>query len=168
MISFRKNLVWIIVLSIAVFSTLTACGKTESSVNQTTENQKSTGTFKVFLVNDYFNAFKKAGLPIGKSTIFTAESDPNKLLGRPNQYVGKVNWEDTRIKQEGDDFEGGSIETFSNEQDLNSRKQYVEAISKSGGMFAQYNYAHKNALLRLSKELTPTQVEEYKKVFDKL
>lgn len=39
---------------------------------------------------DVLNAFKEAKLPIEDDIIFTGETDPNKLLGRPHQSTGKA------------------------------------------------------------------------------
>src|SRR5947199_8233085 len=40
---------------------------------------------------------KSHGLPVGVSFTYTAANDLNHLLGRPGQYIGKVNFKDTRI-----------------------------------------------------------------------
>ena len=96
--------------------------------------------------------------------MYTADNDPNKLLGRPHQYVSKANWHDTRIDSANFDVNGGgSIETFSNTADLNSRVRYVSAITQGAAIFAEYEYSSASGLffLRLSHLLTPTQAMDY-------
>ncbi|MDQ3373545.1 MAG: hypothetical protein M3521_06625 [Acidobacteriota bacterium] len=108
-------------------------------------------------------------MPVEKEIIYSAETDPNKLLGRPNQYNEKINWVDKRIKQTSpDNVQGGTIEIFDDIETLEKRKKYIEEIGKSAPMFTQYQYSHKNVLIRLDKELTPPQAAEYEKILKSL
>ncbi|WP_145964113.1 hypothetical protein [Chromobacterium phragmitis] len=109
------------------------------------------------------SALKKAGIPIAKEVVYTAETDSNKLLGRPNQYVAKANWADGRLSQPQEDMAGGTVEIFKSEDDLKARKEYVERIGKTMPMMAQYQYHNGLVLIRLDKALTPTQAAEYEK-----
>jgi hypothetical protein len=106
-------------------------------------------------------ALQSSGLPVGRIDIATAESDQNHLLGRPNQYVGKMNWHDLRLSDEGD--MSSTVEAFTTAADLDARFRYTDALSKSGGAFAQYIYRNdsKRLLLRLPHDLTPAQAAEY-------
>jgi hypothetical protein len=117
---------------------------------------------------DVLNALKAAKLPIEKEIVYMEENDPNKLLGRPNQYVGKANWNDARVEPLTPDDRSMTVEVFASAEDLENRRKYVEAIGKSMSPLAQYQYAHKNALLRLSHKLTPQQAAEYEKVLKSL
>ena len=114
--------------------------------------------------------FQEAGLPVTEFVIFTAENDPNGLLGRPNQYVSKVSFVDLRIGSEIEDpedigvSEGGSIEVFANEADAKARYDYVTSVTKMMPMLAEYGYQVGNVYLRLSKELTPEQAKEYESI----
>lgn len=109
-------------------------------------------------------ALKQAGLPIGEVVVLTAETDPNDLLGRPGQYIAKGYWVDTRLPtQETLDMDaGGTIEIFGNEEDLATRKAYIEILAKSS-LFVQYIYAEGLVLLRLPNAFTPKQATEYEK-----
>lgn len=118
---------------------------------------------KTLTAQGVVDAFKAAGLPIGEVTVYTAESDPNHLLGRPNQYTAKVSWKDTRA---GDD--GGTVEVFANDADRKARQDYVAAVTKTASVFAEYAYANGPALLRIAGRLTPDQAAEYQKIFEKL
>ncbi|WP_337881750.1 hypothetical protein [Chromobacterium haemolyticum] len=114
------------------------------------------------------SAFKKAGLPVEKQEVYTAETDSNKLLGRPNQYVAKANWADRRLEQSGESMKGGTVEIFKSEDDLRARKEYVERIGKAMPMMAQYQYQNGLVLIRLDKALTPDQAAEYQKVLGEI
>jgi hypothetical protein len=115
------------------------------------------------------NSFKEKQLPMDNIIVYTQETDVNKLLGKPNQYISKVNFADTRISQVSkDDPAGGSIETFSTTDDLNTRKGYLEGIFKTIPLLNEYLYVNGKYLLRLSKELSEDQANKYKEAFMKL
>ena len=63
-----------------------------------------------------------AGLTIGKVIVYTEETDPNDLLGRPGQYTSKAAFTDTRVDESDlvatpkwDVARGGSVEVFETE-----------------------------------------------------
>jgi hypothetical protein len=116
------------------------------------------------------DALKEKGLPIDNIIVYTAETDTNSLLGRPNQYTSKVNFADTRVKQyDSSDPKGGTVEVFNNESDAKSRYDYVNAIVQKGGsMFAQYLYLTGNVLLRIDGSLTPERAAEYQNAFNEI
>ena len=103
--------------------------------------------------------FKSAGIPIGKVVTYTAADDPNKLLGRPGQYVAKAAWIDKRITSDGTD--GGTVEIFSSKSELDSRLAYVKAIEGSSPLFLQYIYTDGLAMVRLDSDLTPAAAKKY-------
>jgi hypothetical protein len=95
--------------------------------------------------------------------VVTAENDENKLLGRPNQYTEKINWNDNRLK---DSMTNCSIELFSNATDAISRKTYLEGVIKAMPTFVQYISIKDNVIVRIEGALTPTQSDEYIKIFN--
>ncbi len=115
-------------------------------------------------------AFKNAGLPIINEAVYTEESDPNSLLGRPGQYVGKVNFLDRRIEKKARDKKGCTVEVFRSAEEMEPRKTYLEAVvgSASGSPGKQYIYAHKNALVRLEYALLPKDAAGYESVLRSL
>lgn len=141
----------IFVLLLAVSTMMGACG----SVKHTT-------------AEELVNGLKDAKLSVDKVIVFTEETDRNNLLGKPEQYISKVNFADSNLKQEGTDPNGGSIETFNTKKDLNTRKDYLESVYKTNPMFKEYIFVNGTYLLRLSKDLTGTQMDMYKKAFMKL
>jgi DNA-binding MarR family transcriptional regulator len=157
----------ILVLAIAM-SFSVGCTKSEQKV-QSSSNKTEAPKPKSLNSKEIVAKFKESGIPIGKIIEYTAETDSNKLLGRPNQYVEKVNWADSRIEQiSADDVTGGTIEIFANELDCKKRKEYIEQVTSGNAMFAQYIFQKKNVLLRLEYDLTPEQADQYKSVFNKV
>lgn len=132
------------------------------------KNSQSTSTKvpKPLTAKEISSKLKDAKLPIGNIIVYTEATDTNKLLGRPNQYISKVNFADTRYEQpDADNPVGGSIETFNNTTDLKARKTYIENIIKSSPMFTEYMVVNGKYLLRLNRDLTTDQVNKYKEVF---
>lgn len=98
----------------------------------------------------------------------TAANDSNHLLGRPHQYTSAIKFKDRRVQ--GDDIVasdrydvawGGGIEVFSNNDDAKARAKYIQAVTKSMPMWAEYDYVHGPVLIRVSHYLTPEQAKEY-------
>ena len=108
-------------------------------------------------------ALKSEGLPIGTYRIYTAASDPNKLLGRPGQYVGKLNFHDKRLPKSSsyDTGSGGSIEVFRTRAEATRRLKYLAAVTQSIPLFAEYQYLEGLVLLRVAGDLTPSQAKRY-------
>ncbi|MEV6027562.1 hypothetical protein [Streptomyces sp. NPDC052036] len=105
----------------------------------------------------------------------TADNDPNHLLGRPNQYTSKITFDETRISasdvsgtDKGDVDRGGSIEVFGNPADAQARAKYIQSVTKSMPMLAEYDYVHGTVLVRVSHYLTPKQAADYKNATNNL
>ena len=117
---------------------------------------------------------------VGALYVFDEEDDPNKQLGRPNQYVSKISWADERIdphdfseenEEEINDldpteYKGGTIEGFKNVADLNRRYTYIKNITLNAPMLNQYMYKKGLFLMRLDKDFTPSQAKKYEKEFN--
>jgi hypothetical protein len=109
-------------------------------------------------------ALQAAGLPVGDYIVYDAATDPNELLGRPGQYIGKVNFVDTSIGEVTPDFslsEGGSIEVFETEQAAQIRHDYILTVTQSSPLLAEYDFLEGTVLLRLSKSFTPDEAAVY-------
>ena len=119
--------------------------------------------------NEYVEKLKESDLPIGDVIVYTAENDVNKLLGRPNQYISKVNFADTTLEQyDVENPAGGSVEVFESGKDVEARKAYIDSIAEASPMFAEYSYISGTALLRLNKSLTPDQAKLYSDAFGEI
>lgn len=103
------------------------------------------------------------------SVVFTASSDPNHLLGRPNGYKSKAAWVDGRVNRDdatrsdpGSVDLGGSVEVFSSGGDAKDRRGYIQSLQKGSALFgSEYDYIRGGALVRVSGLLTPDQAKEY-------
>lgn len=125
---------------------------------------------KSLTAEEIVTELQAAGLPIDNIIVYTEESDENNLLGRPNQYISKVNFADTTVEQRSDLSSpvGGSIETFNNAEDLKSRKEYCEMVTKSMSFLAQYHYSNGNYYLRIDGAVTPENAKKYEEAFMKI
>ncbi len=105
---------------------------------------------------------KTSGIPIDNIIVYTEETDENKLLGRPGNYISKTNFADTRLEQlDKNNPSGGTIEVFKNEQDALKRKEYIETVTTGVAFAQQYLILHNNVLLRIENELSTDQAKEY-------
>ena len=140
---------------------LTGCGSGQSSTNG--DKQQISEFEQKFTTDSLIKVFKDAALPVGPVTTYDASTDPNELLGRPGQYVGKAKWVETRIKQssiQGSDPKGGDVEIFDSQKSMDQRWQYLGGFSDSS-LLGFYMYHSGNAIVRLEHDLTPDQAAEY-------
>lgn len=149
----------VVVFAVAAAAVVGGCGGSGSSSSGATK-PKTTAIAVL-------RSLKSGGLPIGGYINYTAANDGNHLLGRPGQYVSKVNFRDKRLEAwpDFDSNGGGTIETFASEDDAKKRYDYVHTISSSSSLFAEYEYRDGTVLLRLSHYLTPNQAAEYERAF---
>lgn len=113
-------------------------------------------------------ALKAAGLPVTLTVDYDENTDENKLLGRPNGYLDKVAFADSRINKADvldDDLGsvelGGSVEVFENHERAQARADYITSVTKDTPALVEYDYVKGPVLLRLSQQLTPTQAKAY-------
>ena len=142
--------------ALAIVSMVAACGGETPQQNGKAPQQEIVAAPTIDAV---LKAFKEKALPIEAVEIYTAETDPNKLLGRPNQYTGKANFVDSRHKDAGD---SNAIEVFETAEAAKSRHDYVEQVTKDIPMLVQYLILSDRVLVRLDKALTPTEVDAYR------
>ena len=103
------------------------------------------------------------------TVVFTAENDPNKLLGRPNGYTSKASFTDIRIKandvkddRTGSVDQGGSVEVYADGVGAAARKKFIDDTMKATPILGtEYSYVDGPVLLRVSQALTPDQAGEY-------
>ncbi|WP_156934829.1 thermonuclease family protein [Pseudonocardia spinosispora] len=99
--------------------------------------------------------------------VYTAESDPNKLLGRPGGYLSKTAFTDSRAETSSSGAlpdaitNGGSVEVFADEEGATTRRDYLQGIGKRAPILGEYDYQNGAVLLRVSRNLTPQQAAEY-------
>lgn len=97
--------------------------------------------------------------------VFTAETDPDHLLGRAGGYLSKAAFLDSRIDpatttgSDGGIQRGGLVEVFAHDQDAAQRMEYLKELGPPYG--EEYNYVSGPVLLRVANALTPWQASEY-------
>lgn len=114
--------------------------------------------------------FKTAKLPVGTTLTYTAANDPDHLLGRPNGYLSKTAWTDTRIgpnqvadSSSGSVDLGGSVEVYATASAAQAREDYIQSILKNApALGTEYDFVVGDALVRVSSALTPAQAQAYK------
>ena len=145
-------------IAVALLIVLSACGDNAKPTGQT--EQKSVESLNAF---ETVEALKTARLPIADVTTLTAESDENKLLGRPGQYVSKAVFFDSRYPKGSGEFEEpeNTVETFASDADAKSRRDYVAKVTEGMPMLMQYQILRGRTLVRLNKALSPDQAKEY-------
>jgi hypothetical protein len=109
--------------------------------------------------------FRQAGLPVQGWTLFTAETDDERLLGKRGQYTSKVSFNDGRLTSGGGTeasnlASGGVVEVFATAADAARRAAKVKG---KGTVHRKGRY-----LLRLSSRLSAGQVRGYKAAMAKL
>lgn len=176
----KKKIIAIAMLAtvaLSSFAALAGCSgkQEETNVDKTSsvveENNivvnSSVPEQKQLTANDIVSQMKDNGANIGKIIVYDEETDVNNLLGRPNQYTSKVNFEDTTCEQYDVDNDpiGGTVEVFNTPEDAKSRYDYCSAFTQSSPMFAQYMYLYDTFLLRIDNAVTPSNAEKYEKAF---
>lgn len=82
---------------------------------------------KLFEMNaeEIYESFVKANISCFDKIVYDEETDTNHLLGRPEQYVSKVNFNDVHYVEE---EQPCTIEVFTSETEALARKEYVEKL----------------------------------------
>jgi hypothetical protein len=102
------------------------------------------------------------------TTVYSASTDPDHLLGKANGYLSKVAFADSRVQPA--DVEGakpdaiargGSIETFATSAQAHARAKSIEAGAQGSASAGEYHYFVRDSLVRVSQVLTPSQAEDY-------
>ena len=106
----------------------------------------SLGQAKTSTAVKVLKCLQAGGLPVAQYEVYNASTDLNKRLGRPHQYVAKLNFHDRRLPFDSDyDTDaGGSIEVFTNMADAKARGKYIGAFS---AMFPEYRYISRHAIM---------------------
>jgi hypothetical protein len=101
---------------------------------------------------------KADGLGMSELKRFTADDDPNKLLGRPGQYVEKLSW-----KVAGDT---GTIEFYTDLEAAKSRADFVREAGKKSPLLLQWVYLNEKrlAVLRLPHKVSPDDAKKWEAI----
>lgn len=167
----------LIMLFLSLLLGMTGCKKKNEVQTQNVETSaEATPTEeekKPLTSEELANKIKEKNTNVGAIIVYDENTDPNKILGRPNEYISKVSFQDKRVNQYGETKfstenapRGGIIETFASETDTQRRKKYLETLTANIGALSQYMYVKGTYILRLTTDLTPTQAKEYEEMFN--
>ncbi|MFT4086555.1 MAG: hypothetical protein QM658_05275 [Gordonia sp. (in: high G+C Gram-positive bacteria)] len=99
----------------------------------------------------------------------TSESDPNRILGKPNGYVAVTVLVDSRVHCSGSELGvdcGAVVEQWPDHRSAKERAEYVtSALQGMPGIEPEHQVVKGDLLLRVSGELKPSAVHEYEKAF---
>jgi hypothetical protein len=104
----------------------------------------------------FVDAFAGDGMPVGDTRVFTSETDPNQLLGRPGQYFAKATWSDECVspRSAGEApvsvSSGGSIELFRSSDDRELRQEYLYGFIELV-MIDEYSFGRGNLIARFTR-----------------
>jgi hypothetical protein len=101
--------------------------------------------------------------------VYTADTDPNHLLGRPNGYTSEATFSDSRISpadtagvRAGSVQRGGSVEVFTDPSAATVRQQRLGQLERDAPLSSrEYTFTDGPVLLRVSGRLSPAQAAEY-------
>ncbi|AIS61328.1 MULTISPECIES: hypothetical protein [Listeria] len=179
------------ILLLGLVLLLGACGtdSADKEPKETKETKKTTESKKQEVTAEStMDSFVKAEIAMYKNVVFTEDTDPNELLGRPNSYIAKIDFNDktaidriatknindlgldesdkgAQIEQLINERTGGTIEEFKTEEDLQKRLEYLQDLPVKTDVDNEYRFSNSKVLLRIDSKLTPNEAEKYKKVF---
>jgi uncharacterized protein YceK len=155
----------LIALAIGAIALVAGCGTstTAKAVSQATAVTTTTHKQAAMTSATLVAALKAAGLPVSQITTYDENTDPNSLLGRPNEYIQKTSFADTQVASPSTD--NGTIEVFSTAADAQARKAYVDGISKAASFVGYYSYQSGVYLLRVSYDVPPSRAKQYETAF---
>lgn len=165
----KKKLLIVLIMSMII---LTGCNNESNNKEEntiTTENMKMTEESKPEISADgLLQAFKDSGMSVIDEIVYTSETDPNEKLGRPGEYIAKINFNDSNFFEEGEEPEL-SIEVFENEEDMIKRRDYIQEITDTNDMNAFKYYIYNNGmfLFRIPYSVTPEVAAEYEDIFNR-
>jgi hypothetical protein len=173
----RPHIHTITALTAATLLTLTACGSSSDTASATSPTTGSTApatsapAAQALDAKTVVQALADAVGDAKPATVYTAATDPNKLLGRPGGYTSKADFTDDRAKPDLDDEvqNGGSVEVYDDPADAEERGKFIaDTLDKMKIFGTEYHYLKGGILLRVSGELTPEQAAEYETALNKL
>lgn len=117
-------------------------------------------------------ALQDSGLPVGEVRTYTAENDPDNLLGRPGGYLAKAAFRDTRLEPrspaEFSVLDGGIVEVWPSEDAARRRSEAIRRAAEGNPDLVEYSAGKGPVLLRISRRLTPDQAAAYEAALNRL
>jgi hypothetical protein len=106
-----------------------------------------------------------AGLPVSNGTTQDENTDPNKLLGRPNGYTSRASFDvpgGDSSAEAGSIDRGGVIEVFGDAAGVQRRADYIAGLlQQSPALGTEYHYANGPVLVRISGKVKPSVANQF-------
>lgn len=150
---------WVLVAALVALG----CNETKKAREDTDEAANDApDDAEPFTAKEVKKALEGSDFDVSDVVVYDEDTDPNELLGRPGQYVVKVNF-----KTNGGD---GSIEGYEDIDGAKGRKKYIDNLAKTQPIAVQYIYINerRTAVLRIPKEVKPKEAKRWEKWFQKL
>lgn len=146
-------------MAFMVIAAMTGCSAPNEEMPE--DPQQTAAPKTVTDAQQVLTALRAANLPIDKVRTITAETDANKMLGRPHQYTSKIDFLDTRFPDGKLEEATNNIEVFATPEDAQRRHDYIDGVMKDLPMATQYLILRKNILVRINNAVSPTAAKEY-------
>lgn len=140
--------VLLIILVVAMTLSLIACG----------------GNKETITVECFASSLENAGFPLSDVEIYDEDTDPNELMGKSGEYIGKFNF---THEPKPETFQSLTIEIFEKDADAKKRAAYVKEITEATG-WEEHIYLNSSYLLRIPSDLTAEEAELYNKAFNQI
>jgi hypothetical protein len=152
------------VIVLALIVPLSACTPREAPTpialrtpNVPTPAPAPTAPERTLTAAEVVASLQASGLPVEDVEVLTPETDPDRLLGRPNQYVVKVTWNDAR---------GGpisSLEILPTLANFQARRTLLRSTNIRNGIATYHvlDRSDRRALLRVPASLSAEEARQY-------
>ncbi|KQC36991.1 hypothetical protein UK82_18430 [Frankia sp. ACN1ag] len=117
----------------------------------------------------------KAGLPLHTTVVYTAATDPDRLLGTAGGYSSRIAFSDSRVGSNevagapaGAIERGGAVEAFHDAAAAQRRATRLLTVTKDNPLVTEYVYVRGGVVLRVSLVLTDGQAKGYETALQRL
>lgn len=146
--------------TIGLLLALGACGSGSDEQPAANESVARSTTSEPTDVMTLTASLKAAVPEISKVVVYTEDTDPNDLLGRPNGYTQAAVLIDSRTNCDESDLGvscGAVLEMWPSADEAKGRSEYIQSALKDNPMLGtEYNYLRGANLLRVTGELKPS------------
>lgn len=159
----------LLVLAALVLSACSAVPDTNASgsaalPSQVAPSSVPASTTTVLDARAVLTALTAENLGITNGAVQDENTDPNNLIGRPGQYLSRASFDLPGGDPTGDKYgidRGGVIECFAMPADAAARYKYIDGITRSNAMLAEYHYLNGTVIVRLAKGVKPSAAAKF-------
>ncbi|EIV95685.1 hypothetical protein [Frankia sp. QA3] len=117
----------------------------------------------------------EAGLPLHTTVVYTAATDPDRLLGTAGGYSSRIAFSDPRVGSNevagapaGAIERGGAIEAFRDAAAAQRRATRLLTVTENNPLITEYVYVRGGVVVRVSLVLTEQQAKGYEAALQRL